>query len=341
MNFSEQSDSFLLMAFREFYREVIRMKRMIENGIWVAPAGTSPVDDAFFRSGLPAQNPLRENAIEGIAINDPVFGTRVVVPPTLDDPFLNTPEHGGNGAPPLPLVDSHGAAIPPSQVGFTPESRRIVTDVQQRLMALFEQQAQLAWRYGGTNGMELYKQVQYVMAAFADEIFLNLRAGAKDWEGKQAWMSNLLESKMFRTHVAGEKFYTNLEMILREADPAYKNLAAVYLLALSLGFRGKFRGEDDQRLIARYREQLFAFIYRRQPDLESESRGLFPEAYQHTLREEIRLRLPNPRVWLGVLALVIVGYVLTTHGLWMGLTSRLDQVNEQIVEIIGGLNSRR
>jgi len=40
------------------------------------------------------------------------------------------------------------------------------------------------------------------MAAFADEVFIHM-----DWEGKRAWTSNLLESTLFHSHVAGERFF--------------------------------------------------------------------------------------------------------------------------------------
>ncbi|HEY7116735.1 MAG TPA: DotU family type IV/VI secretion system protein, partial [Tepidisphaeraceae bacterium] len=45
--------------------------------------------------------------------------------------------------------------------------------------------------------------------ALADEIFLNT-----EWEGRSYWVSNLLETKIYQTHAAGELFFQKLERLL-------------------------------------------------------------------------------------------------------------------------------
>jgi hypothetical protein len=37
-------------------------------------------------------------------------------------------------------------------------------------------------------------------------------------------------------------------------------------------------------------------------------------------------------VWLAVLAFVLVIYLAASHGVWLSMTSRLERVNNQIVE---------
>src|SRR5689334_18745443 len=46
-------------------------------------------------------------------------------------------------------------------------------DIWQKLFSLLEVQAERASRSGGAFGYEVYREAQYVMAALADEFFLN------------------------------------------------------------------------------------------------------------------------------------------------------------------------
>lgn len=241
-------DSFLLAQFREFYREVIRLKQMIEAGTWQVAA----------------------------------------------------PE-GGEA----------------SQVGLR---------VWQRLVSVLETQALTAGRSAGAYGAELYREAQYVMAALADEVFLRI-----EWEGREAWRSNLIEARLFQTHAAGEVLFQRIEALLARRDPVWAEAAKVYLMALALGFRGKFRGMDDGGQIDAYRRQLFTFIFQRRPELGTSTRPLFADAYQHTLAEGRGLRLPSARPWAIVLALLVAGFLVSSHVVFSRVTDPLAQVTQEIL----------
>ena len=330
----EYGDTFLLAPFREFYREVIRLRRMVVTGAWAAASNAVPATAegpegesvdlkspagtwVYFPDVIPEPE---TGGARGAALVSPPGGAQAPweTPSTREGngPTPPTANGGGNG-------NNGGAQLAPT------DDMRASTFVWQRLVSLFEQQEAQAWRYGGTYGAEFYKEAQYVMVALADEIFLNT-----EWEGHRSWVSNLLESKIFRTHVAGELIFQRLDRLLVERDPVYRDLAAVYLMALSLGFRGKYRGRDDRGQLERYRRQLFHFVFRREPDLDSPTRQMFPETYYHTLRDETKRRLQNPRAWIILLCAVVIAYVALTHGIWTKLTGRLFDVNERIQKTV-------
>lgn len=326
----EYGDTFLLAPFREFYREVIRLRQMVVTGTWASAAGAPP-------AAAPATVEVPEG--ETADLKTPA-GTWVYFPDVIPESeggasldaawvspqggaqasWENAPTHAGNGS-------NGNTQLAPN------DGMRASTFVWQRLVSLFERQEAQAWRYGGTYGAEFYKEAQYVMVALADEIFLNT-----EWEGHRTWVSNLLESKIFRTHAAGERFFQRLDRLLVERDPVYRDLAAVYLMALSLGFRGKYRERDDRGQLEYYRRQLFNFVFRREPDLDSPTRQMFPEAYYHTLRDETKRKLQNPRAWLILLCAVVVAYVALTHAIWSKLTNRLFDVNDCIRDTVTNLN---
>jgi type VI secretion system protein ImpK len=319
---SEYGDSFLLGPFREFYTEVISLKQLINAGAWVSPP-----------AGASAPATPDEKQVE--------TGTWVYFPDVIaeaaPDDVARITAHTWTtqeSATALTKVESVGktAALDLAEQSQPSDTFRLSTQVWHRLISLFQRQAVSAWRYGGTYGAEFYKEAQYVMVALADEIFLHT-----EWEGQKAWVSNLLEARIFKTHAAGEIFFDRVDRLLQGQNPVYRDLAAVYLMALSLGFKGKYYGTDDKGQIAHYRRQLFSFICRRDPALDNESRHIFPEAYYHNVREESQKKLADPRKWVLLLCLVIIVYVAATQLLWSQFTQDLNTVNQNIAKVISEL----
>ena len=298
MSVSIANESFLLSQFREFYTEVINLKQLIENS-----GGMSQPEAA----------PPEENVAQQ------ANGNVTAKLPPLETAALRTLSGSEN----ITSLAIRGAVDNTGQLNQTKLTRL----VWQNLITLFRRNAVQIMRAAG-NPTDNYFEAQYVMAAFADEIFIHL-----EWEGRRAWTSNLLETALFQSHVAGETFFDRLDQLLRERDPAKKSLAGVYFAALALGFRGKYHGLNDHGKLRRYRQELFAFVFRQPPDLMNEAKVAFPDSYVKNLRNEERKKLTNPRVWLVVFAAVLVIYIAGSHGVWLSLTSRIESVNQRIVEI--------
>ncbi|HEV2962460.1 MAG TPA: DotU family type IV/VI secretion system protein [Candidatus Angelobacter sp.] len=202
--------------------------------------------------------------------------------------------------------------------GESRDPRVQAEDIWQRLLSLLESQAERASRSGGAFGYEVYREAQYVMAALADEFFLN-----QEWRGKASWP--LLETRLFRSSGAGEIFFKKLDLLLLQRDPVYVDLAAVYFFALSLGFQGKYRGNDPNNSIDRYRRQLFAIIFRSNPELLQGNHHLFRQNYSHTLVEGRSIKLPHPRTWFLLLAAILIVWVAVTHSLFVHVTAPVEQ----------------
>lgn len=309
MSVSIANESFLLTQFREFYTEVISLKQLIENS-----GGMSRVEAA----------PPEEN---GNSLAHPGNGNVTAKLPPLETVALRTLSGSEN----ITSLAIRGAVDSTGQLDQTKLTRL----VWQNMITLFRRNAVQIMRAAG-NPTDNYFEAQYVMAAFADEIFIHL-----DWEGKRAWTSNLLETALFQSHVAGETFFDKLDQLLRERDPATKSLAAIYLSALSLGFRGKYHGLNDHGKLRRYRQELFSFVFRQPPDLINEAKVAFPDSYVQNLKKEKRKKLTNPRVWLLVFGLMLVSYVAASHGVWLSLTSRLESVNKRIIAIESRLDQNQ
>jgi type VI secretion system protein ImpK len=310
MTVSQSNESFLLGQFRDFYTEVIRLKELIKNQGGMSPETVALANTAITENDTAAPN---------LASTGPL--------PRIDPTMLET--LSGSEKITSLAVRGHVDALPEESAGQT----RLTLAVWQSLIALFRRNAVQILRAAG-KPTDNYFEAQYVMAVFADDIFINL-----DWEGKRAWTSNLLETTLFRTHVAGEMFFEKLDRLLRDRDPADRSLAAVYLNALSLGFRGKYYGINDHGKLRRYRHELFAFIFRQPADLVNEAKVAFPDSYVDNVKKEKSRKLMNPRVWVAMLGLVLFAYLTVSHGIWLKLTARIEQANQQIVELEKRLDS--
>lgn len=301
----QTKESLLLSQFRDFYTEVIRLKKLIKNTGWVSPDEVSPTPPA---NG----NGNGNGHVDGkVTAKLPVLDVKGLQELSESEKITSLAVRGG-----MDTITQPSA-----------EQSKLSMLVWQNMITLFRRNAVQVMRATG-KPTDNYFEAQYVMAAFADDIFIHL-----DWEGKRAWTSNLLETTLFQSHVAGELFFDKLDRLLRDRDPADRSLAAIYLSALSLGFRGKFHGLNDHGKLRRYRNELFSFVFRQPADLTSDTKIAFPDSYVSNLRSEKRKKLTNPRVWLYVLGFVVITYLAASHGVWLSLTSRLERVNNQIVEV--------
>ena len=205
--------------------------------------------------------------------------------------------------------------------------RAAAHSVRQRLQTLLEKLALESSKRRGEYGVSAFREAQYIMAALADEIFLHL-----EWEGRAAWGANLLETKLFGTHVAGERIFQRIEQLINERDAAHREIQVVYLLALSLGFEGKYRGGSGEEL-GRLKSGLYELVFPRQPSITRGERQLFPQPYMHTLDRSTPIKLPTVGRWAAGLAAVFAVYLVIAHFAFVGATRELRQVTSSIAEI--------
>jgi type VI secretion system protein ImpK len=190
--------------------------------------------------------------------------------------------------------------------------------VWNRVIAMLNHQTAEATRLGGPSSLEFHREAIYVMAALADETFLQL-----EWEGRDYWLNHLVEARLFRTHAAGEIFFRPVDGLLTREDDSAAELAAVYLFAIGLGFRGKFGGQGYSAELENYRAKLYAFVGRRKPALASSADTLFPEAYRNTIQGGVERRIPSTRKWRIALVCVFFAWLAIAQCLWWNLSKDL------------------
>lgn len=196
--------------------------------------------------------------------------------------------------------------------------------VKQRLVDVFQAQAGALTRRYAEHELHAFEEVQYIMAAMADEVFLHL-----DWSGRAPWASKPLESELFQTHDSGERFFRRLDELLEGRAAGTSELLTVYLTALALGFQGRYALEDPSRPEA-YRRRLAAHLARVDPDRVGPEKELCPEALTHTLSSQKPRGLPALSRGVLPLILVIVGWIVIGQIFWYYRTARVTDALDRI-----------
>src|SRR3989442_9695308 len=76
------------------------------------------------------------------------------------------------------------------------------------------------------------------LVLFEDEM-----VSASTWSGRDQWDAQSLEQERFKSSLAGQKFFENIDA-LRDS---HRQVLEIYYLCLTLGFEGGYRGYDPDK----------------------------------------------------------------------------------------------
>lgn len=300
MNTIESGDSQVVQQFREFYRRVIELKRAVGVTYVATTSGGAMPGDA---------------AVDGGA------------------PVGATPVAGAAGGP-APFAgassgDVAGGGVPAGGTSNGAENalgHAAAAQVRDAIVALLEHQQRAAARVGG-DYILVYDDARYVMAALADEIFLH-----SAWAGRAAWDTDLVEVRFYGTRIAGDLFFQRVDRLLIAVREGMNlELAKIYLLALSLGFEGRYRGNDPDGALEGYRTRLSNYVHGEARMLTPTTPAMFPRAHEYTMAAGERRMLPPLRRWVMRFALVLVLALALQHVVWrLALTTDVWAILRQI-----------
>jgi len=236
-----------------------------------------------------------------------------------------------------PLVRSDDLESPEasenSQTEATPEGQRRASNAEETVAKLASELiAELEVRgkdfslYGGEYGARLYQRVIYVFAAFADEIML-----ASTWNGREIWLKNPLEVRLFGSQSAGDDIFSDIENGLADYEIGKRDLARTYLMALNLGFKGRYKDTPSEEIINSHKSALFLLITDRDASREEAGKSFLGNVYQYNQTGGAPKLMPYLRPWLVSIASVIVLYVIASHLIWTSEVSDLEAYVQSLI----------
>lgn len=192
------------------------------------------------------------------------------------------------------------------------EGRAGAATLSGELCQLIELHTLEAGRQGGRMGADAELQARFLKAALADEVLLHT-----DWSGRAHWRHVLVEATLFGSAHAGQQVFVQIEQLLREREPARRQVARLYLYLLALGFQGRYRGSEALTPIAAYRRELFQFAYQHAPDLQARDAVLTAQAYASTLSFAAGQRLSKMSRRGVTLLVSLLALLAASQGLWL------------------------
>ncbi|EWY40919.1 hypothetical protein N825_33855 [Skermanella stibiiresistens SB22] len=153
----------------------------------------------------------------------------------------------------------------------------------------------------------------FALAALADKHVPDRHSGAT--EG----LESPIKERLFGGQATIQLLFTHIDELLRQGESADRQLAALYLGVLNLGFVGR-RGTDAERAGAAPRQrQLHALVHDgRQPAEHVSPAALGKPAEPPALP-------PSVRLWHGLTVAGAVAFLLVTHIVWVTATGGVSQ----------------
>ncbi len=159
--------------------------------------------------------------------------------------------------------------------------------------------------------------IRYLMVGFADEVILT-----SSWHKANEWREKLLEMEIFKTSIAGERFFELLEQH-GYRDP---ELAELFFTCLSLGFRGKYRSRESE--LNAIKQQVYMVLPHRLPDDE---RIVTPGAgVAFTGGDKMLPRIFGISTVVIVLLVSTVGYFVVSQWLWSTIAEAIHVITSTL-----------
>lgn len=221
--------------------------------------------------------------------------------------------------------DSKGEGVEGESAEHDEIEGAIVT-IQKKLMTIIDSASEIIATKSRLPP-RLVADAKYIMTTLADEIFINLR-----WDGAKYWRFSLLEKQFFQSEVAGDKFFKMLDEIIYTLDN--EEMAFLYLMSLSLGFKGRYRDIDESNdHIAWYKERLYSILHSKSSRLFYPGRyHLIESCYEYTDSEGNNSILPDAKFWSWCITTVVFIYIAISYCVWYGITDDISDILEKIVE---------
>lgn len=165
------------------------------------------------------------------------------------------------------------------------------------------------------------EQALYVMSSLTDELLIF----NTDWSGQDAWLRTLLEQRLFGSRSAGQTLPLRAQALTASAAPSAleRELAACYLMALQLGFKGMHRGRLGATELRQLRQRLGHCIG--VLPASATPRPVCANAYAHTVVRPQDERIAPMTPWLRGLKLGLLAWLLLSTAAWWWLVQPLLQ----------------
>lgn len=163
----------------------------------------------------------------------------------------------------------------------------------------------------------------YLMAAFSDEVLIVALPGCLPHR-----LSGAVERGLFGSMEAGEQIFLRIDRIIGRRSELDVGIAAVYLWALCLGFKGRFLSQGQEQgweQLERYRRELSAFAVSSSEDVQDSRRTVVGAKSIPWFPTSLQIKT----LWASVATVWLVASLVMSIT-WSRNASQLDPVTESL-----------
>ncbi|MFQ3234870.1 MAG: type IV/VI secretion system ImpK/VasF family protein [Paraglaciecola sp.] len=215
-----------------------------------------------------------------------------------------------------------------AEQAFMPKDAAQITNIpvylQIQLVDFAKQQRAQVSKIASNQQQIFYEQALYATISMIDEQLLQ----QMEWSQSEDWLKLMLEKALFGTRNAGSKLIERMEKLVdTEQTPSEleRQLAAVYLRVLRLGFDGKYhhtQSKLDILVLKLVNLSALKITNLDQP-------YLFQQAYAHNKSPEHKSRLAPIKFWRRFLIIFLIGYHLVT---WVAVYMVTADLNQELLQ---------
>ena len=112
------------------------------------------------------------------------------------------------------------------------------------------------------------------------------------------------------------------------------DMVFLYLMCISLGFKGKYRGKDDSNKLTWYKDRLYAILHNNPTRLFYPGRSkIINECYDYTYSDiNNQSSLPDINFWNWTIISIIAIYIVISYIVWFSMTDQIKDLLEAIFE---------
>jgi type VI secretion system protein ImpK len=164
---------------------------------------------------------------------------------------------------------------------------------------------------GGAN-IDIADRLQRTLAGLIDEHLLY----EKEWSGRQEWADKPLEFRMFETRRAGDKLPDAIEKLVQDRDPSQRDMAAIHLACLVLGFRGRMRNTQDAKTVAQWHGILYRLAFQGELNADRVDQLLSDPSVSPPMKRPVRTSASDFQSLLRWVGLLFLALIIVTHLYW-------------------------
>lgn len=152
----------------------------------------------------------------------------------------------------------------------------------------------------------------FPVIAYIDECILT-----SEWPNRSLWQKNSLQRHFFNTTNSGYEFYEQLNQLNRQGDD--RSVREIYLLCLSLGYKGRFFSPQDRPKIEEIRIFNLSLLLPNDANKVFEKSTLFSDAYhEHDQLNTFRKSRINLIPFFAITPFIVVAATLIFYSFQIG-----------------------